>query len=156
MLHDSISVTANVALLSRGTDMKKFDFANIGGFTVIVDGKPVIFDWESSYGNFERTEEGHSRMEWELVTLDEDFITSSNEDLSEVTWEKIVEGVIDDVNNENGHMVNGLEIHTIMDVEYFHIELHDHTTDKKTKLSFGEDQLKDYNEKVIKEFNGSK
>lgn len=151
-----VSVTANVALLSRGKDIEKFDFANIGGFTVIVDGKPVIFDWENSYGNFERTEDGRSRMEWELVNLDEAFITSSNEDLSEMTWEKIVEGVIDDVNNENGHMRNGIEVHTFMDVEYFHIELYDHATDTKKKLSFSEEQLKAYNEKVIAEFNGTK
>lgn len=131
----------------------KPDFASIGGFTVRVNGKDIIFDWLETGGGAHVQEDGHVVMEWSLRYFDEEFFKDSNDDVTTPNFEEISQGELDEVYYEVGYIINNEEEHFEMDLVEFTIDTYTDTSTSNTEYAFSPEQIQKYNEKTQKQRN---
>lgn len=148
----SIQAHAFVVLRSINPCDKKPDFASIGGFESTINKVGVIFDWLTSSGNANFTEDGYLEMAWELRSFDDELFESSNEQRPLPTLEEIFKGDLTEVYYEVGYLdKNKEETPLEMELVSFQAVTLPKHGDKEETYSFSEDQVKDFKKIIEKE-----
>jgi hypothetical protein len=144
-----------IRLISVDPVDKKPDFANVGGFTVSAESQDINFDWISLTGSSEIQEDGLCVIDWCMEEFDLEYFKESNEGSINPDWEKITNGVIDEVYYESGYIVGEEEILIEMDLDCFEIIIYDEK-ENETTMAFKKEQIETYNTKIREERQNNK